>query len=51
MIKTKELENGKIEVTSDKGLVDIGEGPVKKIVCSPGEVEFVEEVKKKKAGK
>lgn len=47
MIKTKELKDGKIEVTSDKGLVDIGAGAVKKIICTPAEVEYVFEVKKK----
>ena len=45
MIKTKKLEDGRIEVTSDRGKVDIGEGPVRAIVCTPDEVELVEEVK------
>ena len=45
MIKTKELEDGRIEVSSDKGMVDIGEGPVRAIICTPGEVELVEEVR------
>lgn len=45
MIKTKELEDGRIEVTSDHGMVDIGAGPAKAIICTPGEVEYVEEVR------
>lgn len=45
MIKTKKLENGLIEVTSDSGMVDIGEGPAKAIICKPEEVEYIEEVR------
>ena len=45
MIKTKELEDGRIEVTSDIGMVDIGEGPATAIICTPGEVEYIEEVR------
>lgn len=45
MIQTKELENGKVEVTSSTGYVNIGEGAVKKIICEKEEVEYIEEVK------
>ncbi len=44
MIQIKELENGKVEVSSDKGYVDINGDPAKKIICSPEEVEYVTEV-------
>lgn len=48
MLKYVTLDNGMIEVTSSTGLVDIGEGPVKAIICSEAEKEYVTEVKKPK---
>ena len=45
MIIKKELENGLVEVSSDRGMVDIGEGPAKKIICTKEETEYIEEVK------
>ena len=44
MIKTEEQQDGRVKVTSTKGHVDIGEGPVKAIICTPDEVELIEEV-------
>ena len=43
MIQVKELENGLVEVTSTIGLVDIGEGGVKAIICSKDEVDYITE--------
>jgi hypothetical protein len=45
MIIKKTLENGLIEVSSDSGMVDIGAGPVKAIIISEDELEYVSEVK------
>ena len=45
MIRIKELEDGRIEVSSDAGMVDIGEGPAVAIICTPEELEYIEEVK------
>ena len=44
MLKIKELPDGRKEVRSDRGMVDIGEGPVKAIICTEDEVELIEEV-------
>ncbi len=44
MLVIKELENGKVEVSSDKGYVDINGDPAKKIICSREEVDYVTEV-------
>lgn len=44
MLIIKELENGKAEVSSDKGYVDINGDPAKAIICSREEVEYVTEV-------
>ena len=43
MIITKELPDGRVEVSSDRGMVNIGEGPVKKIICTKDEVEMITE--------
>lgn len=43
MIRQRELEDGRIEVTSDAGMVDIGNGPVRAIICTEAEVEYIEE--------
>ena len=48
MIQIKELPDGRFEVTSDKGLVDIGCGAVKTLIVTEGEIEYVEEVVKNK---
>ena len=45
MIIKKELEDGRIEVSSDNGMVDIGSGPVKAIIVTKDEVDYVDEVK------
>ena len=44
MLNIKDLPDGRKEVRSDKGMVDIGEGPVKAIICMAEEVEMIEEV-------
>lgn len=44
MLIIKELQNGRKAVSSDKGMVDIGEGPVRTIICTADEVELIEEV-------
>jgi len=44
MIITKELEDGRIEVSSDKGKVDIGCGAVERIIVTKEEVQYVDEV-------
>ena len=41
MIRTKELDNGMIEVSSDSGFVDIGAGAIKKLIISKDELEYV----------
>lgn len=51
MLKYKTLENGMIEVTSTTGLVDIGEGAVKAIICTEAEKEYVTEAKSEKTPK
>ena len=43
MIKTKELPDGKIEVSSDTAYVSIGSGPVKTLIISKDELEYVSE--------
>ena len=43
MIRTEDLPDGRVKVTSTKGYVDIGEGPVKAIICTKDEVELIEE--------
>ena len=43
MIKTEKLPDGRVKVTSTEGYVDIGEGPVKAIICTKDEVELIEE--------
>ena len=43
MLIKKELPDGKIEVSSDIGMVDIGCGPVKAIIVSKDEVDLVSE--------
>lgn len=44
MILKKELEDGRVEVSSDKGLVDLNGDPAKKIICAAEEVEYITEV-------
>lgn len=44
MLNKKVLPSGLIEVSSDKGLVDIGNGAVKKIIASESEIEYIEEI-------
>ena len=44
MILKKEREDGRYEVSSDTGLVDISGDPVKVIICSKDELEYVTEV-------
>lgn len=44
MIRQTQLQDGRYEVTSDSGMVDIGNGPVKKIICTEAEIEYIEEV-------
>ena len=44
MILRKELDDGRIEVRSDAGLVDISGAPAKVIICSKDELEYVTEV-------
>ena len=46
MINIKELENDKIEVSSSIGCVDIGPGPVKKLIIDKDELELVAEIDK-----
>ena len=48
MIVKNQLSDGRIEVTSTDGFVDIGSGPVKTLVVMPDEVEYVSEVPKEK---
>ena len=44
MILKRELQDGRVEVSSDRGLVDLNGDPVKKIICTKDEVEYVTEV-------
>lgn len=45
MIKTKKLDNGMIEVSSDVALVSISEEPAEKIiVSSEDEVQYISKV-------
>lgn len=44
MILKKELEDGRIEVSSDKGLVDLNGDPARKIICTEDELEYITEV-------
>jgi len=43
MIRTEELPDGRVKVTSTEGYVDIGAGPVKAIICTEDEVEMIRE--------
>ena len=45
MIIKEKLEDGRYLVYSDKGNVDIGSGPAKKLIVSKDEIEYVEESK------
>lgn len=44
MILKKKLEDGRIEVSSDKGFVDLNGDPAKKIICTEDELKYVTEV-------
>ena len=43
MIIKETLDNGLLKVTSDTKMVDIGMGPVKALVISEAELEYVTE--------
>lgn len=53
MLKIEKMDDGRVRVSSDSGGVDIGEGIVGTIICSPDEVEYIDEtpaVKEPKKG-